>query len=238
MPTRKRAYAVGGLVAVLVLLGAAEAVERHVVTARIESAVKTAIDGRVDVSIGGAPAVIDLVRREVPTTTIRADDAAVCGLSHLRIDSTLRGLRHGSTATVDSTRATVVITPATFTGLVHSVAADLPVTTSIQPATHSVTISLGGLLRISEHVTLAGDALSFQPQDVSVLGQALPASGRTTVFQRLTYTRTLTDLPAGLTPRTLHFAADGISLGLVGGHSRVDSPSRGSDACGGVVTRG
>lgn len=234
---RRSAYTVGALAALLVLLGAGEVGARHVLTARIESAIGASIDGRLDLSIGGAPALLDLVRREIPTTTVRADDAAVCGLSHLRIDATARGVRHGSTNTVDSSRATVVITPATFTGLVHSAAAGLPVTANIDSAGHSVTMALGGLLTIDEHVTLDGDALSFEPRDVSVLGRALPASSRATMFAKLTYTRSLTDLPAGLEPRTLDFASDGISLGLAGGHARAAPASGETNACGGLTTR-
>lgn len=222
--------------AVLVLLGIAEATERHVITTRIASSVASHVSGPVHVSIGATPALVDVARREVGTATIRSDDASVCGLSDLRVEATAHGLRHGSTTSVQSTRATVTIRPGSFTALAHSVAADLPVQTTIEPASQSVAVALGPgeMVRFTEHVTLRGDRLSFRPQAASVLGQALPASMRRSVYRRLSYDRTLSDLPAGMTPRTIAFADDGISLGLAGGPSVVNGSGGGRGTCGGA----
>jgi hypothetical protein len=214
------------LAAIVIAAAGAEAVTRDAVDSRIAAAAREKLSGPVSAGIGLTPALLDAATGHIPAITITAPSTSLCTLHDIGVTATLTDVRRSrGTVTAQNSRVSVVLTPAALAGPLAGRGRHVAI--APDPAARSLVIALGaaGAVRVDEHASLSGNAITLSPASVSLLGRPLALTPQIT--HKLTIRRALPRLPLGLAPKSTSVTSGGLQINLYGGPTII-SPEAGS----------
>jgi LmeA-like phospholipid-binding len=206
---------------------AAETVVRSAVEGRITAAARKRLTGPVSAGIGATPALFDAVTGQIPTVTIQAPSTSMCTLRDVSVTASLTGVhRAQGGAAVQGTSADVTLTTQTFTALLSRFAT---AEVTADPATGDLRIGLGpgGILQADETAALQGDAITFRPASMSLMGRAVPPDLQAAIDGKLTIRRQLSRLPLNLEPRSVAVTGNGVQIHLTAGPATISPGKQG-----------
>ena len=199
------------------------------IRSKISSVASQHLHTHTDVSLGGSPALADVLNGNIPSASVHASSATVCSINGADITAKVTDLhRVPSGFAVSSTRAQITLDPASLTSMV---AARLPsATAQPDPAHHTIDIHAGpaDALTLALYPTLDHNRLNFKLTQATVLGRPLPTNLTDGLQDRLGHTTQLNDLPLGVSAEKVSVSPKGLEVSLAGGawHERPHASGR------------
>ncbi|GAA2749634.1 LmeA family phospholipid-binding protein [Kitasatospora cinereorecta] len=208
-----------GLAALTLLLPAgAELTARHLVADRIARAVADRFGATPDVSLGGRPALLDLLDHRLPGVDLTTADARLGRIPHAVLRLHLDGVRLGPAPSLTGSRAEVDVPTASIAAVVADAAPALTLDEArTDPAAGTLVLDLGpgGMVELTLRPSIADSRVTFSVVSLYALGRPAPPEQTAALTSRLATPAPA--YPLALTPTSLTVTTTGLHLTLTGG---------------------